>query len=134
MRMQDVLPLLDQAEKTEAIAAIQSIVAAPMGKEGRVRISLANEFSRGIEIKGEKIHLTAQITVVVTDKKGFLACFKCFVLETDEILSELACLPNEHTATTKKKMNIIVLPPPAPDGMDIPIWDEERNEWYDAEI
>lgn len=132
MRMQDVLPLLDQAEKTEVIAAIQSIEAAPLGKKGIVRMDLSCRFVLEIEIQGAKIRISAPDATIVTDKQGFLSCFKRFALETDEILSELACLPNEHTA--KKKMNIIVLPPPAPEGMDIPVWDEENNEWYDAEI
>ena len=134
MRMQDVLPLLDQAEKTEVIAAIQSIEAAPLGKKGIVRMDLSCRFVLEIEIQGAKIRISAPDATIVTDKQGFLFCFKRFALETDEILSELACLPNEHTATAKKKMNIIVLPPPAPEDMDIPIWDAEKCEWYDAEI
>ena len=133
MRMQDVLPLFAQAEKTEVIAAIQSIEAAPLGKKGIVRMYLSCRFVLEIEIQGAKIRISAPDATIVTDKHGFLSCFKRFALETDEILSERACLPNEHTAPAKK-MNIIVLPPPAPEGMDIPVWDAENNEWYDAEI
>ena len=133
MRMQDVLTLLAQAEKTEVIAAIQSIEAAPLGKKGIVRIYLSCRFVIEIEIQGTKIRISAPDSTIVTDKQGFLSSLTRFALETDEILSErAACLP--MIASTPKKMNIIVLPPPAPEGMDIPVWDAENNEWYDAEI
>lgn len=133
MRMQDVLTLLAQAEKTEVIAAIQSIEAAPLGKKGIVRIYLSCRFVIEIEIQGTKIRISAPDAMIVTDKQGFLSSLTRFALETDEILSErAACLP--MIASTPKKMNIIVLPPPAPEGMDIPVWDAENNEWYDAEI
>ena len=130
MRMQDVLPLLAQAEKTEAIAAIQSIESAPLGKKGIVRIDLSCRFVLEIEIQGTQIRISAPDSTIVTDKQG-LSSFSRFALETDEILSERACLP--MIASTPKKMNIIVLPPPAPEDMDIPVWDAEKCEWYDAE-
>ncbi len=44
-----------------------------------------------------------------------------------------AALANGSYRQDPPKPILIVDPPSPPFDMDIPIWDDERGEWYDAE-
>jgi len=116
----------DEPAGDEALIAIESIVATP--RKGRLTCHLAHKFVIEVEQAGNAIVLCVPgFKTVTTTPADFLPTLRKLIYATDEAISD----GTYHY----KEPSCFVFPdrPPPPEDMDIPVWDEKRGRWYDAE-
>jgi hypothetical protein len=56
-----------------------------------------------------------------------ISALRKFIYDLDGMLADGYRQPEQ-------KARVTLFPPPPPDRMDLPTWDEETKTWYDAEI
>jgi len=83
-----------------------------------------------VESKDEDIILSAENWATIhTDRNEFLPTLRRMVYDIDAAIAD-----GQYQQTPLKPCYIFEDDrPPPPAHMDIPVWDEERKRWWDAE-
>ena len=129
MSIYDVIEMIPEDSQDEALMAVETVTAFPAEDAARIRCVMSREFKLRIELRGEQIAISAKgRRDVVCSFAEFLSVLRRTIYTIDEAMAEGSY---RQSAT---KPNIITDDRPAtPADMDIPVWDEERGQWYDAE-
>lgn len=131
MNINDLLILIPESpdHSDEALAAIESITTYPAENRLRVRCYMTHEFWLFVSIVDSIICIGAENwNPVVCNKSGFLSALRRVIHEIDEAISE-----GNYQQKQPSPMSCFVFPSQPPADMDIPVWDDARHEWYDAE-
>lgn len=131
MTIQDVLAQVPDETSDEALLAIQAVVFNPLSSSAKMWCHLTHKFILEVAlspISPGLIRISAQNREdSYTDAGGFIGQLKRQIYEIDEAI-ENGC----YKQTPLKLVPLLARPAP-PDDMDIPVWDEQTQTWYDAE-
>jgi hypothetical protein len=133
----DRMQLLDQLtamipeeSENEALNSIQSITKYPPDSL-MIRCHLAHKFSLRVQILHGQILIfndENDSLIMATEKDKFLSDLSKAIYDVDAQI--------EAGILMSRKRSPFILPdsrPAPPSWMDIPVWDEELQRWYDAE-
>jgi len=127
MNIQSVISLIPENPLDDALMSIESIRLNPAANSAQVRCRLSKPFRLTVQVRGQRIDLSAE------DWQG-LSC------STQEFLESLRRLINELDKALESGRYIQSEPKPViidgkepPAHMDIPVWDEKLDRWFDAE-
>ena len=126
MNIRNVIKLIPEESYNEALLAIESVTLYPPRK-AIIRCHLSSKFRISIKSRLEKITLSAEnFREKQCTPDSFLTTLKIIIYDIDE-----AIFNGSYKQEAPKSNYIIMLPPPS--DMDIPVWDEKIQSWYDAE-
>lgn len=124
----ELISMIPESTLIESLRSIQSITKYPPDSFA-VRCHLVHKFSLDIRIlSGQILIFYDGNPMAGTTKDAFLNVLSKVIYEMDEAIEAGKVIP--------KKRSSFILPdsrPGPPDHMDIPVWDEETQSWYDAE-
>lgn len=118
MNIYDLIKMIPESSDDEALASIQSMQVRPP-RSVRLTCHLSKKFFIIIAIDRKN---TISINDVPCEMELFLSALKRTIYNEDEATSPFVVL--------KERITPLRVPPP---DMDIPIWDEDTQSWYDAE-
>jgi hypothetical protein len=128
--IRDLIARIDSDDPDDpALYAVQTVTVA--GDDAiALRVHMAGEPWRVLILRdGDNWSIRADGTkrARIVAPAELAAAVRRLIFETDEAQAEGRYLP-------PKRSGIIEPPATPPAHMDIPIWDEKRGRWYDAEI
>ena len=127
--MTDIYALIasiPEDSRDEALMSIQTVITLPPDAF-RIRCHLTHEFRITARVAGRAITLHAEDWPSATcSEAGFLGALKRMVHQIDEAIEA-----GRYAQNPPKPTLIYDMPPPR--DLDIPVWDEKRRRWYDAE-
>lgn len=128
--LNDLINLIPEDSLIESLRSIHTITKYPPDSF-KVRCHLAHKFSLRVQILHGQILIfndENDSLVIATEKEQFLSDLSKAIYDVDAMIEAGTVIP--------KKRSPFILPdsrPAPPSGMDIPVWDEELQRWYDAE-
>jgi hypothetical protein len=131
MTINDLLALIPESpdKSDEALAAIESITTYPAENRMRIHVDLAHEFRLFVTVADEITIAAPSWKLFTCDKVSFLQALRYVIHEVDEAISE-----GFYDPPKPSPFDCFVFPSASPPlNMDLPVWDEKRKEWYDAE-
>lgn len=122
--------MIEANKNDEAIMSIESIIRYPPNRL-RIRCHLSKKFKLNLTFEdNDMVSLSNQYGDKIDfEFTSLLKNLKKMIYDTDETAIERGEIKGTPYAS-------FIFPdnrPPAPEDMDIPVWDEERKIWYDAE-
>ncbi|MGL5224872.1 MAG: hypothetical protein ACRC8Q_06020 [Aeromonas sp.] len=132
MNISDFVSAIPETSASEALNAIASIKLFPAEKKAALNCHLSAKFIVTLQLmSSDVVVISAPGAVTACATIGELAAeLGKVIYAADEAISEGLAVSNAADS-----MSAYVFPtPPAPDHMDIPVWDADKEEWYDAEI
>jgi len=130
VKISQVISLIPEDTMDEALLAIETVTLLPATNSARLRCILSREFTLHIQVNGDAISITAESWPTVNATAAtLLPALKRAIYEIDEA----AAAGRYKQSPVKPNIIDIDSRTPAPGHMDIPMWDEARGQWYDAE-
>ena len=129
-RLDEITQLIPDNSENEALLSIKTIVKIPYSLKLQLSCYLSKKFI--IHLTAERIGNAITISAegyktVFANDTNLISLLKKFIYELDEAIAESSFIPG------KKKLDEIAPDYPAPTNMDIPIWDNIKKQWFDAE-
>lgn len=125
----DVIAMIPEDSTDEALFAIETITSFPADHAARLRVYPMNEFRLWVRLKGDSVVIEAEgRSPVVCSQGGFIDSLRREIYAIDEAITN----GRYHQAPPREAITGDDRPNP-PADMDIPVWDEESGQWYDAE-
>ena len=128
LRLANIISIIPETSENEAIMAIETIVAIPFSLKLRLSCNLSSQFIIFLtaECTSNNITIIAEgYKNVITNDFRLLSDLKKYIYELDAAIAEGFNQPRREVFQS--------FPNPPPSGMDIPVWDDKRKVWYDAE-
>lgn len=127
----DVINEIFAPQNDEAIDSIQSCVTDPHNRSARLRCHLSSkEFRVVVSYEGSVITVSAhKLPSRACDISTVATTVKRMIYDID---SQIADGEYSQPEVELQVIDMDTLPRP-PEYMDIPVWDQEKKRWYDAE-
>lgn len=111
----------------EALASIESIITDPPSRL-RIRCHLTHEFRLTAELRDGLVRIGAPgLSPTFVAVADFRASLSRYIHKVDEAVAEGA-----HVPAPPRRVGVVT-PPAPPAHMDLPVWDPEHGDYYDAE-
>lgn len=129
MSIANIIRLIPEDSQDEALMSIQSITKFPETDSARLRCHLAHEFRIYLTYNKGLVTISAEGRADVSvPESSLIPALKEEIYEIDELIG------SGRYKQVAPKQTIIMDPPfPPPEDFDIPKWDDEAQQWYDAE-
>lgn len=112
----------------EALESIEHIESRPMEGMLKIRFNLSAVARMTVRVdKGVFVLEAKGVRPMRSEFADGIAALRRVIYDLDELLANGYKQP-------EMKVRVTFFPPPPPQWMDIPVWDEEAKSWYDAEI
>lgn len=126
-----VMRAIPEESQDEALSSIISAKIMPPRK-ALIRCHLTHKFEIAVCARHKGVTLSAERwPTVETTVAGVEAALRRMIHEIDGAMAE--GIYRQSTRVSPPISELLDSPPPPPDDMDIPMWDDEKGEWYDAE-
>jgi len=129
MRIGELMAQLPEYPDDEALLAIESVVLNPANDSALVRCHLTHLFRLTVQLDGAAVSISAaDWRPVSCTQAAFLGQLKRVIHEIDAAMEA-----GTYQQAPVKPMLIFDDRPEPPASFDLPVWDQERGVWYDAE-
>lgn len=127
MDIEAVVSQIPEHTADEALMSIESIKLNPGANSAQVRCHLSQPFRLTVQVLNQRILLGAEGWPDTScSAQGFLGSLRRLIHELDDAIAS-----GRYKQPKPKPLVIDEEQPPA--HMDIPVWDEKRGRWFDAE-
>lgn len=131
MNIRDFAAIIPEEPTTESLMSIESVVVKPAEKLAIIRCHMASKFRLNMAM-ANPMQVTLSAPGVPSQTVGpddLLAALSRMIYGADEAIAQGRAESNMGSPMG----HVLLSAPAAPDYMDLPTWDADKQRWYDAE-